>query len=91
MNMMFWNVCIGQPRGVHDAGRFAMSSVATQLNTRQILARHVIHLGGMDIMAYLIDDIAYSSRPYLLKNLKPENSAMIDHIQYISSLFLYLL
>ena len=37
-NMMFWNVCAGQPGGVHDAGQFVVSSVATQLSTRQILA-----------------------------------------------------
>ena len=91
MNMMFWNVCVGQPGGVHDAGLFDVSSIATQLSTRQILARLIIHLGGMDIMPYLIDDTTYPSRPYLLKNFKPKNPAMIDHIRYISSLFHYLL
>ena len=89
--MMFWNVCAGQPGGVYDAGQFAVSSVATHLSTRQILARPIIYLGGMDIMPYLIGDTTYPSRPYLHKNFKLENPTMIDHIRYISSFFLYLL
>ena len=31
-NKMFWDVCAGQPRGVHDAGQFAISSIASQLS-----------------------------------------------------------
>ena len=76
---MFWNVCAGQPSGVHDAGQFAVSSVATQLSTRQILPRPIIHLGGTEIQPYLIGDTAYPSRPYLLCNFKLGNPAMVDH------------
>ena len=76
---MFWNVCAGQPGGVHDARHFAISSMATQLSTRRILARPIIHLGGTKIRPYLISDSAYPSRPYLLRNFKLGNPAMVDH------------
>ena len=80
---MFWNVCAGQPRGVHDAGQFVVSSVAVQLSTRQILAVSVIHLRGMDIKPYLIGDTAYPSRQYFLRNFKSRNAAMVDHNRYL--------
>ena len=72
-NRMFWNVCVGQPGGVHDASQFAISSIATQLSTRQILAKQVIYLSRMDIRPYLIGDMAYPSRSYLLRNFKLGN------------------
>jgi len=82
-NRMFWNVCAGQSRGVHDTEQFAMSSIAAQLSTRQILAKPVIHLSGMDIRPYLIDDTAYPSWPYLLKNFKLGDPEMVDHNRYV--------
>ena len=33
-NRIFWNVCVGQPGGIHDVGQFAVSSIATQLSTQ---------------------------------------------------------
>ena len=41
-NEIFWNVCAGQPRGVHDASQFVVSSLAAQLSSRQILAEPII-------------------------------------------------
>ena len=76
---MFWNVCARQPGGVYDAGQFAVSSMATQLSTRRILARPIIHLGRTEIRPYLIGDTTYPSRPYLLCNFKLDNRAMVDH------------
>ena len=75
---------------MHDAGQFAVSSVAAQLSTRQILAVLVIHLRGLDIRPYLIGDTAYPSRLYLLRNFKSGNTAMVDHNRYlvISNVFL---
>ncbi len=61
-NRIFWNVCAGQPGGVHDAGQFAVSSLAKQLSRRQILAEPIIHLNGMEIRPYLLGDTAYPSR-----------------------------
>ena len=78
---MFWNVCAGQPEGVHDAGEFAVSSLAIQLSTRRILATPIIRLGGLDIRPYLICDTAYLSRPYMLRNFKPGNATMVDHMR----------
>lgn len=82
-NRLFWNVCAGQPGGVHDAGQFAVSSLATQLSTRQILVNPVIHLSGLNIRPYLIGDSAYPSRPYMLKNFALANPAMVDHKRYV--------
>ena len=90
-NRMFWNVCAGQPGSVHDAGQFAVSSVAAQLSTRQILAVPVIYLRGMDIRPYLIGDTAYPSRPYLLRNFKYGNAAMVDHNRYLVIPILFLI
>ena len=81
-NRMFWNVCAGQPGGVYDAGQFAVSSLSAQLSRRQILAEPIIHLSGIEIQPYLVGDTAYRSRPYMLKNFKPEDSAMVDKISY---------
>ena len=90
-NRMLWNVCASQLGSVHDAGQFAVSSVATQLSTRQILPVPVIHLRGMDIRPYLIGDIAYPSRPYLLRNFKSGNAAMVDHNRYLVIPILFLI
>ena len=88
---MFWNVCVGQPGSVHDAGQFAVSSFAAQLSTRQILSMPVIRLRRMDIRPYLIGDITYPSRPYLLKNFKFGNEAMVDHNRYMVFPILFLI
>jgi len=50
MNRMLWNVCASQLGGMHDTRQFAMSFLAAQLYTKQILAILVICLSGMDIM-----------------------------------------
>ena len=81
-NRLFWNVCVGQPRGVHDARQFAVSSLATQLSRRQILTEPIIHISGMEIRPYLVGDTTYPSRPYMLKNFKPGDPAMVDKIRY---------
>jgi hypothetical protein len=81
-NRMFWNVCEGQPGGVHDVEQFAVSSLTKQSSRRQILAEPIIHLGGMEIRPYLLGDTAYPSRPYMLKNSKPGDPAMVDKIRY---------
>ena len=36
----------------------------------------------MEIRSYLVDDTAYPSRPYMLKNLKPGDPTMVDKIRY---------
>ena len=89
-NKMFWNVCAGQLGGVHDVGQFVVSSLAAQLSSRQILAEPVIRLSRMDIRPYLIGDIAYPSRPYMLRNYNLRNPAMVDQNRYVESLYLYL-
>ena len=74
---------MGQPGGEHDARQFAVSSVAAQLSTRKILAMSVIRLRGINIRPYLIGDTTYPSRPYLLRNFKFGNEAMVNHNRYL--------
>ena len=64
-----------------------MSPLATQLSRGQILAKPITHLSGMEIIPYLVGDTAYPSRPYMLKNFKPEDPAMVDKIRYVSEFF----
>ena len=88
---MFWNVCAGQRGGVHDAGQFAVSSIATQLSRQQILVEPVIRLSRMDIRPYLIGDTAYPNRSSLFKNFKLGNSAMVNHNRYGNCLLVHLI
>ena len=66
----FWNVCVGQSGGVHDAAQFAWSKIYTQLRRHEILPELVMEIGGIEVRPYLLGDSAYPSRPYLLKNFK---------------------
>ena len=81
---IFWNVCAGQPGGVHDASQFDVSSLHAQLSTTQILAQPIIRLRDINIQPYLIGDTAYPNRPYMLKNYKPANPAMVDNMRFDS-------
>ena len=74
---------MGQSGCVHDTGQFVVLSVVVQLNKRQILAMLVIHLRGMDIRPYFIGDTMYPSKPYLLKNFKYGNKAIVDYNRYL--------
>jgi hypothetical protein len=64
-----------------------VSSLVTQLSRRQILDEPIIHLSGIDIISYLVGNTAYPSRPYMLKNFKLEDLAMVDKIMYRSVYF----
>ena len=65
---VFWNVCAGQPGGVHDGGQFKSSSLYQQLRDRSILQQPVVNVGGKMCTPYLIGDSAYPIRTYLQKN-----------------------
>ena len=82
---IFWNVCAGEPGGVHDAGQIVVSSLHAQLSTKRILAEPIIRLRDINIEPYLIGDTAYPSRPYMLKNYKPANPAMVDKMRFDST------
>ena len=75
---------------MHDVEQFVVSSVVAQFSTRQILAVPVFRLRRMDIRPYLISDIAYPSRLYLLRNFKSRNEAMVDHNRYLIFPILFL-
>ena len=78
MDIIFWNVCTGQPNGVYDAGQFRWSSLYHELHQRHILSDSTIVVRGVLVKPYLIGDSTYPSRPYLLKNYKPTNPAFRD-------------
>ena len=86
MDRIFWNVCAGQPSGVHDAGQFRWSSLYNELHQRHILSDPIIVVRGVQVKPYLIGDSAYPSRPYLLKNFKPTNHAFRDEKKFDASI-----
>ena len=43
----FWNVCAGQPGGVHDAAQFAWWGLYAQLRRHDILAEPVLEIGEL--------------------------------------------
>ena len=68
--VFFWNVCAGQPGGVHDVVQFVWSKLYTQLRRRDILLELVLEISGVEVRPYFLGDSAYPSHPYLLKFLK---------------------
>ena len=65
---------------INDAGQFVIFSLHTQLSTRRILAEPIIRLRNINI--YLIGDTSYQSRPYMCKNDKFANPAMVDKMRF---------
>lgn len=84
-DMIFKNVCAGQLGGVHDACQLVVSSLYAQLSRRRIVAEHVIRLQSINIQLHLIGDTTYPRRPYMLKNYKPANPAMVDEMGFDSA------
>ena len=65
---IFWNVCVGQPCGMHDGEQFKLSSLYRQLRYQEILQDPLVVVGGMRCTPYLIADSAFPICPYLMKN-----------------------
>jgi hypothetical protein len=87
IDKIFWNVCAGQPGGVHDVGQFRWSSLYQDLHQRRILQDPSIIVRGVQIQPFLIGDSAYLSRPYLLKNFKPGNDPVLhDQVRFDSAI-----
>ncbi len=55
----FWNVCVRQPRGVHDGGQFKVFSLYRQLRDREILQKLVLMVRGVRCTPYIIGDSSY--------------------------------
>ena len=66
----FWNVCVGEPGGVHDVAQFTSFKLYTQLRRRDILFNDVLEIIKIEVRPYLSGDSAYPRRPYLRKNYK---------------------
>jgi hypothetical protein len=56
-----------------------------ELWKRIILSEPSIEVKGVCVQPYLIGDTAYPSHPYLLKNFKPQNPALVDKKIFDSS------
>ena len=84
VHRIFWNVCASQPCRVHDAGQFVISSLHTQLNTRQILAELIIWLHNIDVQPFLLDTQHIQVDLICLKNYKHANPAMINKMRFDS-------
>jgi hypothetical protein len=55
----FWNVCVGQPRGIHDDGQFKVFSLYRQIRDRGILQKLVILVRSVRCTPYIIGDSFY--------------------------------
>jgi hypothetical protein len=76
---MFWNVCAGCPRGIHDGGQFKTSSLYQQFRRQQVLQQPQITVRGLVVKPYLVGDSAYPIYKYLMKNYKSKNADDINH------------
>ena len=83
---VFWNICAGQPRGVHDGGQFQWSSLYTQLQTKKILLEPFFQLHDQELRPCLLGNSAYSIRSYLLKDFNLGNHIFRDQMRFDSSM-----
>jgi hypothetical protein len=86
VNKIFWKICVGQPRGVHDGGRFKRCSLYAQLKSQEILQEPINIIQGMKCIPFLIDDVVYSICTYLQKNWKTYNPLDVNNIRYDSNM-----
>ncbi len=67
-NKIVWNICVGQPKGVHDGGKFKRCNLYAQLKYQEILQEPIITIQSMRCTPFLIGDVAYPIHTYLQKN-----------------------
>jgi hypothetical protein len=65
VDKIFWNICVSQPRGVHDGGQFKRCSLYAQLRFWEILQKPVVTTQGMKCTPFLISDATYPICTYL--------------------------
>lgn len=70
---------------MHDACQFVVYSLHTQLSTRRILTESIIRLQIINIQTYIIGDTTNPNIPYMLKNYKHVNPAVVDKMRFDSA------
>jgi hypothetical protein len=58
-NVIFWNVCASQLKGVHDNKQFNVSNLYKDLRNHDILQEPIVEVSGMQCTPYLIIDFTY--------------------------------
>lgn len=72
-----------QPNGVYNDGQFRWSSMYRQLRLREILRESMLQLhGDVEVRPYPFGDVAYLSRPYLLKNFRINDPILHDKARF---------
>jgi hypothetical protein len=59
VDKQFWNVCVGQPRGIHDGGQFKVFNLYRQIRDREILQKLVFLVRSVRYTPYILGDSSY--------------------------------
>jgi len=63
----FLDVCVGWPGSVQDARVFAQSSLYNEIEHKHILPNKAITVSGVQIPLFMIGDLAYPLKSWLMK------------------------
>lgn len=66
------------PNGVANGGHFKYFFHTKNLRTKEILQYPRVHIYGLEVHPFILDDVAYSICPNLTKNYKT-----LDHTTWI--------
>jgi hypothetical protein len=59
VNKIFWNICVGQPGGVHNGGQFKRCNLYAQLKSQEIFQEPIVIIQRMRHTPFLIGDVVY--------------------------------
>ena len=75
---MFQHICVGCPGSVHDACVFKNSGIYKKLKNENSFSSQTINIRGVEVLYFIIGDLAYPLQSFLLK-LFPHNSSLSDN------------
>lgn len=56
---IYYNVCVRDPRGARDVTHLKKSSFYKKFMRIEILQKHVVTIGGQQILGYVVGDFVY--------------------------------
>ncbi|XP_051996795.1 uncharacterized protein zgc:113227 isoform X1 [Xyrauchen texanus] len=64
---LFWDLCVGNPGSIHDAGILKHSQLWNMLKDGQLMSQNKVNISGHNVGHYLIGDSAYPLQNWLMK------------------------